>query len=404
VRGLQLRGIAPTVVISSAASSPDKGILSLTGKVPTLEYDWVIEPAKSELSLTGYVPTGTAIEEPAEGALALLGKQPKVRRGPTVLAEPQRLPLSLNGYETTRAYGLLLRGHEFTFETPGLYYPTKGVLSLTPHAPEAINTSVPPVEIPTGQGQQLNLTGIWPVLGIINPNQEDTFILEGYAPLAEASSPTFFPGVGRLNITGIDLISDVEGLAPEAYLVLTGQQPNTVAQTVIPGTASLNLTGTLPAEGPEPSAALLSLTGHDVYTRRTVSPSAGAVVASSEAPTPQIGINTDIEPAAGSLTLSGKTPSRNIGFSPTVSSAALAISGHAPTAGFTRSFEIDTQSLQLDGYGSLLAIDLPIDLIVGTLLLNGQTFKLKLKKHKLRGARKRLISLTSEYDIEILYR
>jgi hypothetical protein len=405
VRGLQLKGIAPTVVISLAVSSPDKGTLSLTGKVPTLAYSWTIEPAKGELLLTSYAPfIQEFVAQPDKTALALAGQTPKVKRGPPVQITVPRLSLATHGYNTTRAYGFLLVGHAPTYEVPGVFYPTSVDLTLTTYAPEAINTSVPPVEVLVPQGQELALTGVWPVLGIVNPNQEDTFILTGYEPLAESSSPFFFPAVGTLQLDGIQIISDVEGLAPEALLSLTGQQPNTQAATIIPGTGSLSLTGYQVSLNPEPPAALLSLTGSILYTRRTVTPSAGAVTLSSTAPTAREGINTYIIPDAGSLALSGKAPVSNVGFNILVSSGGLTATGYVTEAGYTRSFEVDTSEIHLSGYSPTLSIDLPVDVVEGELLLNMQTFKMKLKKHKIRGARKQLVSLSTEYDIEILYR
>jgi hypothetical protein len=164
------------------------------------------------------------------------------------------------------------------------------------------------------------------------------------------------------------------------------------------------LTGYQVSLNPEPPAALLSLTGSILYTRRTVTPSAGAVTLSSTAPTAREGINTYIIPDAGSLALSGKAPVSNVGFNILVSSGGLTATGYVTEAGYTRSFEVDTSEIHLSGYSPTLSIDLPVDVVEGELLLNMQTFKMKLKKHKIRGARKQLVSLSTEYDIEILYR
>jgi hypothetical protein len=402
--GLWLTGITPTILVSEGEITVGEATLGLSGKVPTLTYSWTVEPVKSGLLLTGYVPVSTAVEEIGNAALALAGKAPAVKRGPPVIIEVGRKQLSLNGYITTRAYGLLLTGFEPYIETEGVRSPDTVDLTLSTYVPEVDNTTVPPIEISVPEGQQLGLRGYWPVLGIVNPNQESTFILEGWEPLAEASSPTFFPGRCSLDLTGIVLISDVEGLAPTAYLSLAGQRPNTVARTIIPGAGSLSLTGTVLSEGPEPPAAPLSLAGLNVYTRRTVSPDTGAVTLSSDAPTVREGINTYIIPAAGSLALSGKAPVTNIGPAPLVAAGNLVLSGQVPIADRTVSVEVDTGELQLTGHAPGQSIDLERDPANGVLNLNGNTFKAKIKRIRIRGARKELISLTTNYDIEILYR
>jgi hypothetical protein len=68
------------------------------------------------------------------------------------------------------------------------------------------------------------------------------------------------------------------------------------------------------------------------------------------------------------------------------------------------SFNLDTQALTLTGAAPSAFQDLAINIPKGSLVIDEQTFKVKLKRIKIRGARKRLTSLTTEYDIEILYR
>jgi hypothetical protein len=398
-RGLWLDGRTPTISISVGEITTGAGALALTGKTPTLEYDWVVAPAKGELTLAGQsLNVQEYLTEPGTETLALTGKAPIV--GPPITIAVNRLQLSLNAYATTRAYGLLLTGQALTFETPGVKSASAAALSLTTYAP-TVASSETKVPTPTGQAA---LLGYWPVLSIVNPNQESTFILEGYAPISWTTSPTFFPGRGELTLTTITPISDVEGLAPTGSLVLVGQQPNTVARTIIPGAASLSLTGTLPARGPEPPAASLSLTGAIVYTRRTTSPGTGTVSLTSQSPTVSVGVNSTRSPAAGSLALAGKAPNGNVGFSPLTGTGSLTLTGYAVIFDRSYSFNLDTQALTLTGAAPSAFQDLAINIPKGSLVIDEQTFKVKLKRIKIRGARKRLTSLTTEYDIEILYR
>jgi hypothetical protein len=404
---LWLTGITPTVSISFGEVIPDKASLSLTGKVPTLTYSWLVEPVKSDLTLTGYAPVSTSVEEIGEASLTLAGQAPKVKRGPPVIIEVGRYQVSLNGYITTRAYGFLLRGKVPYLETVGIRSPDTVDLTLSTYAPEVDNTTVPPIEIPVPEGQQLGLQGYWPVLGIINPNQESTFIVEGYEPLSWTTSPTFFPDRYSLTIDEKPPVSDVEGLAPEGLLFLNGKTPNVAARTIIPGVGSLTLSSDAPnltTEAVTLPAASLSLAGTSISLGLTLIPSKNTITVFSQAPIVFEGTNWKIAPAAGSLALSGKTPARNIGFAPLTPVGSLAIAGQDLSIGATVSFEVDTGSAFLSGYAPELFIDLPVLTSKGALTLEGQTFKYKRKRIRKTGARLRLVSLTTEYDIEVLYR
>jgi hypothetical protein len=244
-------------------------------------------------------------------------------------------------------------------------------------------------------------------MGIINPNQESTFIVEGYEPLSWTTSPTFFPDRYSLTIDEKPPVSDVEGLAPEALLFLNGKTPNVVARTIIPGVGSLSLDSDAPNLSTEAitlPAASLSLTGTSVSIGLTLSPSKGTITVSSQEPIVFQGTNWKIAPAAGSLALSGKAPARNIGFAPSTPVGSLVIAGQDPSTGATVSFEIDSGSVHLSGYAPSIFVDLPILTSKGALTLEGQTFKFKRKRIRKTGARLRLVSLSTEYDIEVLYR
>ena len=203
------------------------------------------------------------------------------------------------------------------------------------------------------------------------------------------------------------MISDVEGLAPTAYLSLTGYQPNLASRTFIPGTGSLDVTGHGPPRPPtaEPPATSLSLTGDSISLRLTLTPSKGTItVSSQEPPIVYEGTNWKIAPVAGSLALSGKAPVRNVGKAPLVPAGNVIITGQELILGATFSFEIDTAVLSFSGAVPTKDIDLPILLLRGSLVLDEKTFKLKLKRVRKTGARLKLVSLTTEYDIELLYR
>jgi hypothetical protein len=405
-RGLWLDGYTPTVTISTGEITVGKDTLSLAGKTPTLDYSWTVTPAKDELTLAGKTPNiQEFVTQPGEETLSLAGKVPLAKAGPPISIEVGRKQLSLNGYKPLRPYGLLLRGQPLTIDTEGVRTPNPGILSLTGQIPTAVNTTVPPIEVSV-PSTALALTGRFLTWGIINPNQESTLIAEGWPPISTASSPTFFPRQAPLVLTGIELISDVEGLAPTEHLFLTGQQPNIDARILTSGAASLSLSSEAPAlttTGVSLPAALLSLTGASVSLRLAISPDNGAVTVASQAPTAFEGVNTVITPAAGSLALSGKAPARNVGKAPLVPAGSSILTGYAVVIDKSESFSIDLIELQLNGHAPLTDVNLNIFPLRGGLTLDTYTYKLKLKRVKIKGARKELISLTTRYDIEQLF-
>jgi len=408
-RGLQLFGHAPTVIIAQAGSRNlpvAEGSLALAGKTPTLAYDWVVTPTEETLQLTGYlVNAQTQIAEPGAGSLSISVGTP-VAGPPAEIAIP-RLQLSLNTYATSRAYGLLLVGHDVTIETEGVRSSDTADLALTTYVPGIVNTTVPPIEVSV-PGDQLALQSYWPALEIINPNQESTLILEGQIPISWTTSPTFFPATYPLVVTPQNLLSDVDNNPPEVALTFEGQAPSLESVTLIPGAGSLSIASDSFLVYTEPvsflPAASLSLTGAAVYIRRTASPSAGVVTISSTAPATFEGTNWVAAPDVEPLAFSGKAPVCNVGPLRYITPYNLTLAGYSVITDQTVSSDPLTRELSLAGYAASVHHDTRIAVPQLDLVLTGQTFKYKRKKVKKSGARTQSLSLTTNYTIELLYR
>jgi len=488
VRGLQLRGATPTVIVSSAAArTPAEVDLVLAGQAPTVRQTWSAAPAEDDLALAGKIPTvrQTQRATPAERDLVLAGKIPVIRQ--TWSAAPAAETLVLGGkvpvipatgdsvtpptlelnlvpfdglelfghpptptrtgtytrsdaatlairgytfvaidsednhaivvpeatldflsYVPIRPHGLLLHGHapNLVGDNPE---PLTAALTLSGLAPSAVNTT--PLQQTAAPGvRRAILDTFAPSLAMGQETEDVSVILEGWAPVASATSPVFFPGEAALSFTGqvAEIPENKRAFPAIDSLLLAGQLPLALRGSFItPLVGAAVLAGKAPVvfSTPRalPAAASLTLTPELVYIGRSIWSAAVARELTGYAPT---FVNTDLSksaaPAEVDLSLTGHVPIVARGTPirlPAV--AALALSGKTPVVGH------ETDSTRVPRAATpVLSTHAPTLLTKGvkipaaeTLVLSGQAPTLRTKRIRKAGARTRLISLTTRYDL-----
>jgi len=390
--GLELFGYPPTVIVpTDHFAEPAEGTLTLATSAPIT--DPVITPAAAALTIEGY--SFAAISVPN-----------------TTVATPVGT-LSLTGKVPTRAHGLLLRGY-----VPNLVHskpsPAPALLTLNGKAPLAINTSEPPAEASPGR-RQLTLQQFTPALEMGVEGLESSLGLEGWAPLVWNTSPVFFPPHGPLTLTGHALISSVTSEPAADALALSGYAPSIDVSSnagPAPDTLALTLASqdfTVSSEHARimlPAAATLTIDTAGLFTGRSLSIPSGDIELDTYAPAAVLGVNRVIVPAEVDLVLSGKVPYTLVGVSPPVPTVNLVLSGQAPTIDHT------TNDLGVPGSVALSltthAVEAGIDNVVypapAALVLSTDNPRYKIKKIKKDGARTRFISLTTDYNVRMLYK
>ena len=329
---LALSGYAP-VITTTLSAVPAQDALVLTGQSPTVGRADTVQPGAASLTLTGLEPPSDAELAPPAGSLTLEGRSFTIISIPdTSVAVPQGT-LGLTGYASTRAYGLLLRGYEpnVAFSSPT---PNKGSLTLSGNAPILVNTTPQPTDIQTFR-RQVVLEGFAPALEMGSEAELSSLGLEGWAPVALATSPIFYPPRAELQFTGYAPQTTVEAAPGNAFLSLGSYAPSLLIsdnKQVAPAAVALTLTGQQPLVSSDisrilvPDEVTLTLAGQQVYLGRSITPAAVARRLNGKVPTVTENINRTIEPGVAALTLTGYAPpALNIGYNLTIPSAGLGL-------------------------------------------------------------------------------
>ena len=445
VRGLQLRGATPTVLVAAVdpVRTPDEDALVLSGQAPSL--DLAFSPATLQLDLIpedglwlrGWPPTLIRETEfhqlPDEGTLVLSGKVPELdntdrAEAPETLVGALTLgsvkprlrnttwdhlipvdeaTLAFTGAVPTRSRGLLLRGYapNLVGDNPE---PQAATLNLTGLQPDIEDTTEQPLRAYPLRRQRY-LTGYVPALEISQTTEDASLQLEGWAAATWASSPVFFPDEATLTFTPYaPEVPEAPIRRPdEATLVLTGKVLTLrYGGPATPSAGSAALLGYIPmvlsTPTAQPDTSALALTGEPVYIGRSIW--VAAVQRNLNGKVPEID-NTDIfrtaEPGEATLSLAGQA-FIDVETAPLpVSAGALTLAGKVPDLDQeTESVRIPRpDDLALTGQVPDRLIDGRERLPVAALTLSGQVPAVLTKRSSQSGARTRLISLTTRYAL-----
>lgn len=390
--GLELRGQAPTIDVTTGASpiveEPGAASLVLAGAAPSAEISVTETPGVGTLALNSDAPTvvttaNHAIGVPA-GALALASEAPSaeisVTESPSVgvLVLAGVTPITQWTDNHTRAPpvdSLVLAAVAPSAEITHNRSVPIGSLSLNSDAPTA---NVGQSKIASPLLGSLVLNGVVPavfvemaeapgsaalVLGsdaLIVQEQHDSLVPVGALSFA-SSAPTLFVGQLEAPPAGTLVLSsdapsaeiDHDKTPATASLVLSGVSPSAeIDHFRQAGAGSLTFTGAAPSlieDGPgvvSPGAGRLCFVGHSerwgvglvfggeaptvsvAVGSVTEQPGAGSLTLAGQAPT----IGTSVSPSLGSLTINGLAPSLFTEFNATPLVGSLVLTGAAPTA------------------------------------------------------------------------
>ena len=307
----KLFGKTPTVSVDLVAliAEPGAGSLSLVGK--TLELIWSIGPTKGLATLSGKTPTITYdwVISPNQCELFVIGLQP-VR---------PRKPFKLTGYKPT-----------VELESVGTRLPSKGTLALNGQAPVVSRF----IDVNSGA---LALTGLASNSGDQIPTSVGNLALSGKAPRLSLARTAV--GKGSAAITGHSPATTIFVANAAASLQITGYVPtfqfNTII-TKIPGKRSVVLSGKIPAATLDihvisPPVGTLSLTGSAPTLVSGVSVGKGTLTINGKGVTFSFGFGWLIPVATKAASLSGKVPQIGRLANPNV--GALTLTGLQATVG-----------------------------------------------------------------------
>jgi hypothetical protein len=387
--------------------------LQLFGHPPTAITPVTITPAAGALTLAGYAPVTDRVPEPPAGALVLEGTTPlPVDSANNITIAVAEAPLTLAGYVTSRAYGLLLTGYapNLVEDSPR---PPAGQLTLTGQLPVRIDTSPQDtVVVPPAYAAALDPKNIALAQG--QETVDTSLLISGWPPISKVESPIFKPPAGALTLTGIPIVSSTESDPPAGALTLAGKVPTIEISNVksaAPAAAALVLAGQAPTffadtQLFQPPVVELTLTEQDAFVGRSIWSAAVARKLNGKIPTV---VNTDIgyvvAPAKVSLTLAGKIPVKGQGwFVPDTYAVTL--------SGKIAGVDLETDNIKVPGKYEL-AFTSYAPSILNTALRNPAKTSLVLTSYapeaktrniKWRGARTKFIKLTKKYAIEMLYK
>jgi hypothetical protein len=466
VKGLQLRGITPTVVRSSPPLTPNRVVRQLNGKQPALA--WSIEPDKGTANLDGKLPVRSTsgateipvapgalrvfsvrglllrgitpstligtIKAPNEGTLdldgkapgltffspeagspTLLGKTPFVGRGFSYEIPVDEGGVSLSGKNPIRPVGLLIRGRvptaDRSSETNKIREPARYELALTGQDVYYTDTSPQPYIIPVSKRplelqQQGNVA-----LETIDPTAQSSLILNGMQPTTVDTSPTFLLGADNLALTPklpfINPVFEPDAAGPlELRANLLDVLRSTNARP-LPGKGSIALSGKELSIYPQPGTAPLTLSGHVPATgKREIRVNRQQLLLTGQIPT-RLEQNYTVYPGRPVLRiLRNDTNYANVGFTLSPSNDSLTAAGKVPL------FEYDTDTSRIPKKQNLvltpqlpnLRVDTTIEVGGSQLVISNEQVKTKEKRFRRYGARNRFVRLTTRYTIELLYR
>jgi hypothetical protein len=415
---LALTGQIPDIALVTDMVTPNQ--LTLSGKVPTLKFEFFIAVPKGTLTLTGHIPSVEIIHEraPAIDTLVLTGRAATVEithiRDPPIdsliltglapsveislLKAPDADSLTLTGLAPTVEIThtrepanatLNLTGLAPTVEITHVRQPAAGALTLAGKAPKRgaglrLFGKVPTVEItqtvPMPKGT-LTLSGKIPSIEITHVRQPaaGSLALSGKIPSVEKTlKPS--PGIDTLILTGripsVE-ITHVRQPAPDS-LVITGRIPGVeLTKTMQPDRDTLVLSGKIPTVVitpiRSPGKDSLILTGRipSVEITHIRQPDAGSLVITGQ--TIDLGGDKTMTPDAGSLALSGKVPSLNV-YQPieTPDTGSLTLTGHVPSVEITHVRQPDRDQLLFTGRIPSVEISPVMAPDAGSLTLTGR--------------------------------
>lgn len=262
-----IRRLVESAVSSSVNAAPGTGVITYTGKVPTVQTPRVMRPGVGAVTYTGIAPSVQTPRtiRPGVGAVTYTGVAPAVKT-PRNMA-PGSGTVTLTGVAPT-------------VQTPRNVRPSAGVVTYTGIAP----TIQTPRNIRAATGV-VTYTGKVPVvttpLAVFPLSGTVTFA--GFAPAVVATA----------NVK----VSPVSGTVTYTGVVPTIQTP----RAMTPGTGAVTLTGYAPVV-----AASSNVTMH---------PTTGAVTFDGVAPTVSIATMFSLIPGTGEVTYTGYAPLTTLGVS-----------------------------------------------------------------------------------------
>jgi hypothetical protein len=372
--------------------------LHLQGYPPTIAPDYIIGVDEAALILSGQLVYTAPTVLPSAAALTLSGKSVNINTALPFNIPVAEATLTFNGQSVTRGRGLLLTPH-----TPELILSTPQIpstqLTLTTTIPNVVNTSAPPIAVPS---TQLELTGNNLAWTVTQLPKISSLILEFPTMLVTDSSPTFFPAEAPLVLDPQDLVSDRDITPDTGALALTGYAPTLAIadeHTALPNHRALSLTGNAPNVFTEPAAfpeaATLTLNGQVPVVNTLLTVPAGSLELAGWWPIVVERDSYAIEVDEETLTLAGQAPVANVGPNITVPEATLQLTGAAPVVDVTHSGGPAAETLVLTGYAPVIDETVTLPVPVTALMLEGQAVTTVIHRIRNRsGGRKRLISRT----------
>jgi hypothetical protein len=388
VRGLQLRGITPSVSLGSTVAPLVAEPLTTSGKEPEVLF-----------------------EIPGKRSLTLTGKVPRLGRGFSYTIPIDEDTLNLTGKIPTRPVGLTIYGHEPNTDPIRTKRPASRPAFLTGHEAILYDTSPQDEVIPVSRRPMvLEQKGNVALEVDVEQTEPPSLTLNMMQPTTVDSSPTFLLGADNLALTPKLPFTKPIFILDTNSVFLQGRDPVIRRSTnarPLPDKGGIALSGKEPSVFPRPDTIPLTLSGHE----------------------PSVG-KREIRVNRRNLTLTGKLPKRleqnyevypdrlvlrilrndtnyvNVGFTVVPGNDSLAATGKIPL------FEYDTDTSRIPKKQDLvLTPQLPNIWIATTITVGGNQLVISNeqvttieKRFRRYGARNRFVRLTTRRSIEMLYR